>query len=102
MANKIIVEIDVDPGGKGQAAIKGIKTSVDQFEGGVNKAAKGGTDLLAVFKGNLLADYFQRGTSAAAGFAAQAVRAAAEAEDANSVLTFSATQAGIAYDTAAS
>jgi hypothetical protein len=102
MANKITVEIDVDPGGKGQAAIKGIKTSVDQFEGGVNKTAKGGTDLLAVFKGNLLADYFQRGTSAALGFAAVAVRASAEAADANSVLTFSATQAGLAYDAAAS
>lgn len=100
--SKIIVELDVDPGGKGQAAIKGVKDSLHGFEGGTQKAARGGTDLLAVFKGNLLADYFQRGTSAAVSFAATAIRASAEASDANSVLIFSATQAGIAYDTAAS
>jgi len=101
MANKITVELAVDESGKGQAAIKGAKTSLDQFEGSTQKATRGGTDLVSVFKGNLLADYFQRATGAATAFAAQAVRAAAEAEDANSVLTFSATQAGIAYDTAA-
>lgn len=95
--NRISVELDIDPQGKGAAAIKGVKASLDDFEGGTRKAAQGGTNLLDVFKGNLLADYFQRATGAAVAFAAQSVRAAAEADDANRVLTFSATQAGIAY-----
>jgi hypothetical protein len=101
MASKITVELDIDPGGRGAAAIKGIKSDLAGFEEGTRSAARGGTDLLSVFSGNVLADFFQRGTSAATAFAAQAVRAAAEADDANSVLIFSATQAGIAYDTAA-
>ncbi|MDQ3649696.1 MAG: hypothetical protein M3458_05325 [Acidobacteriota bacterium] len=99
--NKISVEISVDEGGRAHAELKNLNRELDGFGSGVNKAASSGTSLKTIFAGNVLADFFTRGTSAAASFTAQAIQASAAASDANRTLEFSATQAGLSYTKAA-
>jgi len=100
--NKISIEIVVDEGGRASAALKGLNRDVDNFTGNVGRAGSAGTGLRDVFTGNLLADFFQRGASAAVEFTAKAVQASAAAEDSNRVLTASATEAGLSYAEAGS
>lgn len=99
--NAIKIEVTVDENGRASAALKSLEADVNKFTGSVDKSGQSGLRLRDVFAGNLLADFFQRGTSAAVAFSAQAIQAAAVASDANRTLEASATQAGMTYAEAA-
>lgn len=99
--NSITIEVEIDEQGKASAALKSLEGDVLRFTQGVNRAGNEGLRLGDIFAGNLLAAYFQRGTEAAIQFGVVAVRAAAEASDANRQLEFSATSAGLSYTRAA-
>lgn len=97
----VTIEVEVDPQGKASVALRSLDGDVQRLGAGVDRAGQSGIKLKDIFSGNLLADFFQRGVSGAVAFTAQSLQATALASDANRVLEFSATRAGIAYTSAA-
>lgn len=77
----------------------------DEYARKISKAEqankKFGSSVSNIFTGNLLADVFQQGASAAVNYAKQAVAASAAASDAQRVLKSSTTEAGQSYVDAA-
>ena len=93
MSNRIEIQIEVDPNGKGAAAIKGINAQLDTVGGSAAKGASG----ISLFSGAL-----DKVTGFIAGGALVALskgllESAVAAEQANRRLSASATEAGLSY-----
>ena len=95
-SNRVEVTIEVD-GDRARTKLANVNRHVIEFTKNTNDAGRSGSDLKTIFAGSVLADFFTRGSSAAAAFAAKAIEASAAGADANRVLSSSATEAGIGY-----
>jgi hypothetical protein len=100
MPNTIKFTVEVDPQGRLKSQVDGVIREIGRVDTATTRIAQNGTSLANIFKGNLLANFFQQGANAAVDFGVEVVRVAARASDANRVLQASAIEAGIAYQKA--